>query len=193
MKPDPATKAVLAVLALMLTLSACGSGSQSSKPQTEIPFDRMTPAQHLAKAKEIMTAEDPSRVSQDQIKEATRHLSAIPDTAPEHTEAVALRQQSTEAGKEKSLETVRRKYTNDLEKALRQQGFDFVVAELGDQLILENALLKDEDNRVEFLTTIRKIRDAQGLCDVGFRRAALGEKGSLSGTHVYSLDCKAKK
>jgi hypothetical protein len=46
---------------------------------------------------------------------------------------------------------------------------------------------------VEFLTTIRKIRDAQGLCDVGFRRAALGEKGSLAGTHVYALDCKAKK
>jgi len=188
MKPHPAAKAVLTVIALMLTLIAC---NQNVKPEPEIPFDRMTPAQHLEKAKSIMKSEDPLNLSQEQIQEATRHLSAIPVSAPESAGAIAFEKQSIEAAKQKYLEKVRQKYTNDLQALLREQGFDIVVTELGDQLILASDLFKDEANRVQFLATIRKIRDSQSLCDVGFRRVALGGSGVFAGTHIYSLGCRS--
>jgi len=161
------------------------------RPEPEVPFDHMTPSQHLAKAKSIMQVEDPTKLSKDQLDEATRHFSAIPGTAPEAAEAVAFQKQSLEAAQEKYLEKVRQKYTNDLEASLREQGFDIVVTELGDQLILANDLFKDEVNRVQFLATIRKSKDSQGLCDAGFRRVAIGSSGVFAGTHIYSLGCRS--
>ena len=101
MKLDPATKIVLTVIALMLTLIAC---DHSSNPEAEIPFDRMTPAQHLEKAKSIINSQDPLELSQGQISEAARHLSAIPASAPESAKAMAFEKQSFEAVKEKYLE-----------------------------------------------------------------------------------------
>jgi hypothetical protein len=59
----------------------------------------MTPAQHLAKAKSIMQVEDPLKLSNEQLDEATRHLTAIPDSAPESAEAIAFQKQSLEAAK----------------------------------------------------------------------------------------------
>jgi hypothetical protein len=182
------------ILCLIVISVATRQGPEDQKkPEPEVPFDRMTPAQHLAKGKSIMQVEDPLKLSKDQLDEATRHFSAIPDTAPEAAEAMAFQKQSLEAAKEKYLEKVRRKYTNDLEASLREQGFDIVVTELGDQLILANDLFKDEANRVQFLATIRKIRDSQGLCDAGFRRVAIGGSGVFAGTHIYSLGCKPPK
>lgn len=179
------------IVCLIIITVATRQGPEDRKtPEPEVPFDRMTRAQHLAKAKSIMQVEDPLKLSKDQRDEATRHFSAIPDTAPEAAEAMAFQKQSLEAAKEKYLEKVRRKYTNDLEASLREQGFDIVVTELGDQLILANDLFKDEANRVQFLATIRKLRDSQGLCDAGFRRVAIGGSGVFAGTHIYSLGCR---
>jgi hypothetical protein len=163
------------------------------QPEPEIPFDRMTPAQHLAKAKSIMQVEDPSALPKDQLDEATRQMSAIPDSSPESKEAIAFQKQTLEAAKQKYLEKVRQKYTNDMETLLRDQGFDAVVTELGDQLILSNDLFKDEGNRVQFLPSIRRIANSQGLCEAGFRRVALSGSGVFSGTHIYSLNCRASK
>jgi hypothetical protein len=181
------------VCLIVISVATRQGPEEQKKREPEVPFDRMTPAQHLAKAKSIMQVEDPSNLSKDQLDEATRHFSAIPDSAPESAEAIAFQKQSLEAAKEKYLEKVRQKYANDLQAMLQDQGFDTVVTDLGDQLILANDLFKDESNRVQILATIRKIRDSQGLCDAGFRRVALSGSGLFSGTHIYSLGCKARK
>jgi hypothetical protein len=182
------------IVCLIVISVATRRGPEEQKtPEPEVPFDQMTPAQHLAKAKSIMQVEDPSKLSRDQLDEATRHFSAIPDTAPEAAEAMAFQKQSLEAAKEKYLEKVRQKYTNDLEASLREQGLEIVVTELGDQLILANDLFKDEANRVQFLATIRNMRGLQGLCDAGFRRVAIGGSGVFAETHIYSLGCRSSK
>lgn len=181
------------LLLVLISVTTKQTPESQPKPEPEIPFNQMTPAQHLAKAKSIMQVEDPLSLPKEQLDEATRHMTAIPDSAPESKEAIALQKQSLEAAKGKYLEKVRRKYTNDLEVLLRDQGFDIVVTELGDQLILANDLFNDEGNRVEFLATIRRIRDKQGLCEAGFRRVALSGSGMFSGTHIYSLGCRESK
>jgi hypothetical protein len=183
-----------AVTLLIVATEVTKQSPQEQKhPEPEIPFDRMTPAQHLEKAKTIMNSEDPLKLTQYQIQEATRHIGAIPDSAPESAEAITLSKHSIEAAKQKYLERVRQQYTHELESRLRQQGFDIVVTQLGDQLILADDLFKDETNRIQFLATIRKSRDAQGLCDVGFRQVALSGRGVLAGSNTYSLGCKPKK
>ena len=193
---------VLSVLILLVLRGFVGSNSThedaakeavKTESQPEIPFDRMTPSQHLEKAKAVMTTDDPLKLSPDQIKEATRHLSAIPDKAPEAAETLTLQKQWVDATKEKYLGKVRQKYTNDLETLLKEKGFDVVVTELGDQLILGDDLFKDEANRVEFLGTIRQMRDSQGLCAMGFRRVAIGGRGMFADNSIYSLGCRPKK
>jgi hypothetical protein len=69
-----------------------------------------------------MQVEDLSKLSKDQLDEATRHFSASPDTAPEAAEAMAFQKQSLEAVKEKYLGEVRQKYTNDLEPHSENRG-----------------------------------------------------------------------
>ena len=172
-------------------LPSCDSpnATESSKP-AEVPFDSLTPAQHLAKAKAILATDDPSNLSQDQTDEAFRHIKAIPENTPEALEAIALENQSVKTAREKLLQKARRKYTNDLENTFRDGGVDVVITELGDQLILANDLLKEEGNRVQVLATIRK--DTDGLCQLGFRRVALGGKGMLDGTHIFSLGCRVR-
>lgn len=182
---------IFVVLMILVSLTTKDKPQEQKKSEPTIPFESMTPAQHLAKAKAIMQVDDPLKLSKDEIDEATRHMSAIPDSAPESKEAIAFQKQSLGAAKQKYLERVRQKYTNDLEALLRDQGFDIVVTELGDQLILSNDLFKDELNRVQFPATIRRIRDKQGLCNVGFRRVALSGRGLMSGSYTYSLGCKA--
>jgi hypothetical protein len=46
-----------------------------------------------------MQVEDPLKLSNEQLDEATRHLTAIPDSAPESAEAIAFQKQSLEAAK----------------------------------------------------------------------------------------------
>ncbi|MGA2771671.1 MAG: hypothetical protein ABSG26_12735 [Bryobacteraceae bacterium] len=182
------------VCLIVISVATRQGPEEQKKPEPEVPFDRMTPAQHLAKAKSIMQVEDPSNLSKDQLDEATRHFRAIPDSTPESAEALASQRQSLEAATKKYLEKVREKYANDLEAVLRDQGLDTVVTELGDQLILASDLFNDESNRVQILASIRnKMRDSQGLCDLGFRRVALSGSGMFSGTHIYSLGCKTRK
>ena len=184
---------IFIALSILISVTTKQSPEEPKKAEPEIPFDRMTPAQHLAKAKTIMQVDNPLKLSKEQTDEAGRHMTAIPDSAPESKEAIAFQQQSLQAANQKYLEKVRRKYTNDLEVLLRDQGFDIVVTELGDQLILANDLFKDESNRVQFLATIRRVRDSQGLCDVGFRRVALKGEGMFTGINTYSLGCRSSK
>ncbi len=186
-----AEKAFLAALSFLLILASCANENAGVKPEQELPFDRMTPAQHLQKAKDIVGSNGPSGLSNDQIQNATRHLSAIPDKAPEAVEALALQKQWVQAAQEEYLEKTRQSYTNTLETKLKEQGLDIVVTEVGDQLILADDLFKEEANRVQFLSTIRKIRDTQGLCQMGFRRVALGGNGVLADSHIYSLECRS--
>jgi hypothetical protein len=185
----------LAVITLLVvaTMTTKQSPQEQKKPEPEIPFDRMTPAQHLEKAKAIMKLADPLNLTQGQLQEATRHIGAIPDSAPESAEAIDLAKHSIEAARQQYSERVRQKYTHDLESILREEGLDVVVTQLGDQLILADDLFKDETNRVQVLATLRKLRDSQGLCDVGFRQVALSGRGVLAGTHIFSLGCKSKK
>jgi soluble cytochrome b562 len=182
----------VAIAILVGVASRQSPETEQNKPEpAEMPFDRMTPAQHLAKAKAILTTDDPLNLSKDQTDEAFRNIKAIPESAPEASEAIALENRSVQAAKEKLQEKLRGKYTYDLEATFRDGGFDIVITDLGDQLILANDLLNDEGNRVQVLATIRK--DTQGLCELGFRRVALGGRGVLAGTHIYSLGCRSKK
>ena len=71
------------VCLIVISVATRQGPEEQKKPEPEVPFDRMTPAQHLAKAKSIMQVEDPSNLSKDQLDEATRHFRAIPDSTPE--------------------------------------------------------------------------------------------------------------
>jgi hypothetical protein len=159
------------------------------KPEPEVPFDRMTPAQHLAKGKSLMQVEDLSKLSKD-LDEATRHFKAIPAKAPEATEAVAFQKQALKALTEQYMRKARRKYANDLEVELSGQGFDVSVISaedrLGPTLSLANDLFNDESLRLQYVVPLKK----RGLCNMGFRRVALGGSGLFSGMHDYSLGCR---
>ncbi len=169
-------KSVPVVLWLMLMLSAC---NQNVNQEPVIPFDHMTPAQHLEKAKSIMKSDNVLAIPQDQLKEAERHLSAIPKSAPESVEAIALERHAIEGAEDKVRERVRQNYTSELETSLREKGFDIVVTEVGDQLIVASDLLKDDSGRIQFLASIRKDRDAAGLCNMGFRRVTVSARSLL--------------
>jgi len=65
-----------------------------SADQADVPFERMTPAQHLAKAKSIVRSAHLWKLSKDQIDEAGRNFKAIPSTVPEATEASAFLNQT---------------------------------------------------------------------------------------------------
>ncbi len=186
---------VVAVLLVWLLLATTQQSRQTqTKAEPEIPFDQMTPSQHLARARSIMQVEDPLELSKDQIEQASRHLLAIPESAPESKEAVAFQKESLEAARTKFLERLRGNYAAQLQAQLREQGFDIVVTELGDRLIIADDLFKDEVNRIQFLANTRKMANAkgrQGLCDMGFRRVTIGPRGLLSDTYDYSLGCKA--
>jgi soluble cytochrome b562 len=184
---------IFIALLILISVVTHQTPQEQKKPEPTIPFESMTPAQHLARAKSIMQVDDPLSLSKEQRDEANRHMSAIPDSAPESKEAIDLMKRSVEAAKQQYLEKVRRKYTNDLQSLLQDEGFDIVVTELGDQLIMANDMFTDESNRVQFLATIRKVRDAQHLCDVGFRRVALSGRGMLAENHTYSLGCKSSR
>lgn len=186
-------KSAPAVLLLFLTLSACNQSATPPAPQQEVPFDRMTPAQHLEKAKSIMNGGDILQLSQDQLQEATRHLNAIPKSGPEAEAAKALEKQSIDAVQAKYLERIRQKYASDLEATLTAQGFDIVVTQLGDQLIVASDVLKDDAGRIQFLASIRRGKEGQALCNMGFQRVVIGARGLLAEDHTYSLNCKATK
>ena len=208
-EPDPYFKAIVAILGVvgilaivLVMMSIAGSKANTArmsvpekqtKAEPEVSFDRMTPAQHLAKAKAVMATNDPLSLTTGQIEEASRHLKAIPASAPESAEAVAFEEQSLEAMNQRYLEKVRAKYANDVETLLRGKGFDIVVTENGDELILASDLFTDEANRVYFLGTVRALKNSKNFCAMGFRRVSLSSSGFFSGTHVYSLGCKAPK
>lgn len=176
----------------------------AQKQRQEEAFRQLSPKEHLDKARLLLQVGSP----QPSINEGLKNLDAIPTSAPEFTDGKLLRRQfdaakkktdeeqariqataAFETDKQKYLKTARKKYTNDLEALLREQGFDAVVTELGDTLIVANDLFKDEGNRVQFLASIRG-KNSQGLCQVGFRRVALGGTGVFAGTHSYSLECR---
>lgn len=159
----------------------------ASAAEQETPFDQMTAAQHLEKAKSILQGGILS-LSQDQSKELDRHFAAIPKSAPESAEAKKLQKQAIEDAKEKYLERARAVYASKLEAQLQSQGFDITVTQLEDQLIVSCDLLKDDSGRLQFLSSIRNNR--KDFCNMGFRRAVLSANGVFSGTHTYSLDCK---
>jgi len=185
------------VILLLLLMLACNQSvtpppeqSVTSPAVQEIPFDQMTPAQHLEKAKSILNSEGILQLSQDQLQEVTRHFNAIPKSSPEAAAAMTLQKQAIEAAQTKYLERVRQKYASDLEASLTAQGFDIVVTQLGDQLIVASDLLKDDAGRIQFLASIRSPKDRQNLCAMGFRQVVIGASGLFAGNHNYSLNCK---
>ena len=179
---------VLIVFLSPLSLTSCNVGPAPATAPVVL-FEQMTPAQHLAKAKAIMQADDTSQIPQDQLQEVDRHIDAIPKSALEYAEGVAFKQQIISDAQAKLRKRVRQKYTGDLEASMRAQGFNIVVTEVEDQLIVSSDLLKDDEGRVQFLSAIRKNRDKQGLCSMGFRRVALSAAALLAGNHIYSLGC----
>lgn len=80
-----------------------------------------------------------------------------------------------------------------LKQHLGAQGFDIVVTELGDQLIVASDVLKDDAGRTQFLASIRSGKEGQGLCNMGFRRLVISAGGILAENHNYSLNCKAAR
>jgi soluble cytochrome b562 len=189
MKAD-VSKAVPVVFLLLLSLIACNQ-TAPPPPAPEIPFSQMTPAQHLEKARSILTSGNIVELSDDQMQDATRHLKAIPKSAPEAAAAMTLEKHSIDAAQAKLLERVRQKYASDLEATLTAQGFDIVVTQLGDQLIVASDVLKDDAGRIQFLASIRSGKEGQGLCNMGFRRVVISASGVLAENHTYSLNCKS--
>jgi hypothetical protein len=156
-------------------------------PQPETPFDQMTPAQHLEKARSFLQGGMLS-LSQDQAKEVDRQFAAIPKSTPEWTEAKLLQKQVTEAAKAQYLKREREVYASKLQAQLESQGFDITVTQFEDELIVSSDLFKDDAGRIQFLSSIRSNR--KGFCNMGFRRAALSASGMFAGTYRYSLGCK---
>ena len=153
----------------------------------EIPFDQMTPAQHLERARSILQ-DGVLGLSEDQAQELDRHFSAIPKSTPEAAEARMLQKQSIDAAKGKYLERVRAKYASTLEAQLQSQGFDIVVTHLSDKLIVSSDVLKDDAGRIQFLAAVRNSR--KDFCNMGYRRVVLSANGVFAGNHTYSLNCK---
>ena len=183
MRPMLSRAALVLFLAL---LNGCDRGTQ----KTEIAFDQMTPAQHLEKAKSIMRVDDLSTIAQDEATEADRHLQAIPATVPESREAAALETQLIEAQHKKLALLIRQNYARDLEKSLQAKGYDIIVTQLGDELIVASDMLSSEAARVQYLASIRKNK---GLCDMGFRRVSLSERSLSADNHSYPLSCRTPK
>jgi hypothetical protein len=86
-----------------------------------------------------------------------------------------------------SKRAMRQQYANNLGTQLKNQGYDIVVTELGDQLILAADFFEDTSTRVQFLNMLRKSNSS--LCNLGFSRLGISGKGLLSSTYTYSLNC----
>jgi hypothetical protein len=82
---------------------------------------------------------------------------------------------------------MREQYANSLHALLRDKGYDIVVTELGDELILAADLFEDTSTRVQFLELVR--HSNSGLCNMGFRRVDIGKKGFFASSETYSLNC----
>lgn len=69
--------------------------SRRAMEEAQRRFNAMTPAEHLAKARqELNCGYDPALRIGGNLRAVEQHLSAIPDTAPEHTEIPAMRQEA---------------------------------------------------------------------------------------------------
>lgn len=82
---------------------------------------------------------------------------------------------------------MREQYANSLHALLRDEGYDIVVTELGDKLILAADFFEDTSTRVQFLQLVR--HSNSGLCNIGFRRVDIGKKGFFTSSETYSLNC----
>ena len=112
-----------------------------AKRQQALAFARLTPQEHLNKARPLLKVDSP----QDSIDEAFKHLNAIGSSAPEYADAQNLRQQY-EADKRKRDAEQTRIAAADIKKAvIEQAALDRTSRDSMAQL-LENRLLDEGYN-----------------------------------------------
>jgi TPR repeat protein len=166
-------------------------------------FNAMTPAKHLIEAQSALRA--------GLYTEALAHARAI-TTGPEVSEARKIEQEvsnAREVGAQmlqgareaeaqrlqaaRSAEESRRVALNDLQRELKNLGYDLTVAQ-SDQLnevLITSKDFGETDHRVRFLSFLRgRNSPTTGVCLSGFQNVRLKDSSSFFGfSEVYSLDC----
>jgi hypothetical protein len=117
------------------------------------------------------------------------HVASTPPEDVKPTVEQPKADESSSAGESEysPKHAMREQYANNLHALLRDKGYDIVVTELGDKLILADDLFEDTSTRVQFLDLLRKSNTA--LCNMGFRRLDIGKKGFFTSSDTYSLNC----
>ena len=99
---------------------ASAAADAEAKRQQELVFNRLTPKQHLDKARTLLTDEAP----QSSVDEAVQHLNAISTSSPEHVDAQRLRQQYEVEKKKREAEQARIETVNAKKQAIEQAATD---------------------------------------------------------------------
>jgi hypothetical protein len=164
-------------------------------------FNTMTPAQHLAAAKNVLENSDSDSKNEFSWDEGLRHARAVPTNSPEASEASEIA-----ANLESRLEVVRQPRAaaqrakiawasaiRELQNQLRDLGYDIRVAKSNkaDEIVIMSKDFSDTENRVKFLTFIRGRNSPAGnVCLLGFQTIRLESTIPFLGfSQPYSLDC----
>jgi hypothetical protein len=164
-------------------------------------FNTMTPAQHLAEAKNVLEKSDSDSKNEFSWDEALRHARAVPTNSPEASEASEIA-----ANLESRLEIVRQPRAaaqqakiaqastiRELQNQLRDLGYDIRVAKSNkaDEIVITSKDFSDTENRVKFLAFIRgRSSPAGNACLLGFQTIRLESTIPFLGfSEQYSLDC----
>jgi hypothetical protein len=112
-----------------------------AKQQQALAFNRLTPKEHLDKARALLTADAP----QGSVDEGFQHLNAVSTSALEHADAQRLRHQYEAEKKKREAEQARVEAANAKKQAIEQAGLDRAARDAM-ATTLENRLLDEGYN-----------------------------------------------
>lgn len=157
-------------------------------------FDHMTPAEHLAAAKQAQNGDSKA------VTEGLKHVGAIPLNARESLAAkdlepvlraraeqfreTALAAQQIRAGQVAAVD--------GLGTSLKNLGYDVKVSksDTAGEITITSSEFSDTDHRVRFLAFVRKDRVIEGVCLAGITTVRLRESQyPFSFNEAYSLEC----
>lgn len=152
-------------------------------PTARSRFDLMTPAQHLAEVKSILQVEDPAGLSADKVDEVGRHIGAIPGSAPESAEAVALGMRLLE---KQALHRRRQHYIDDLREEFRGEGVDAFISDVKGELRFISPMFDSGPGSALFVRGFSGAENRKNLCIMGFKSYSFNGE-------TYSLGCPETK
>jgi hypothetical protein len=176
-------------------------------------FNSMTPAEHLAAAREdlnrrafdhglqqlrVIPASAPEAAQAREVESALISLREGAEKEAQVREAereAQLREAAEERSPQSSAEVTKTEYVRIVQSELQELGYDLRItrSEKQDEIVISSKDFRDTENRVRFLAHLRSQKGpAQRLCSIGFQEVRLtggGVLGRLEFNEAYSLEC----